>query len=58
MLQYVVIVGLIQFVQHLMQISDFAFGKSPSHTITESSSCFTVGVIRGVAALLPTLCHA
>ena len=38
---------------HLVQILNFGIGKSPSHTITEPSSCLTFGVIQGVAALSP-----
>ena len=55
MLQYTVIACLIQFALHLVQIPEFAIGKSSLYTITEPPPCFTVGVILGVAALLPTL---
>ena len=47
MLQYVVIASLIQFVLHLVQISEFAIGKSPPHHNWASSMlysrCDTVG---------------
>ena len=48
MLQYAVIANLIQFALHLVQIRDFAIGKSThphTHTITELPPCFMVGVI-------------
>ena len=51
MLQYAVIVGLIQFALHLVQIPDFAIGKSPSH----HNGTSMVGVIQGIAALSLTL---
>ena len=44
-LQYAVIVRLIQFAPHLVQIPDFAM-SNPSHTITESPQFFTVDVIQ------------
>ena len=48
MLQYVVIAGLIQFVLHLVQISDVATGKSQPDIITEPSPCFMVDLFQGL----------
>ena len=45
----------IQFALHVVQIFNFAIGKSPQLTITEPSPCFMVGMILGVAALSSTL---
>ena len=53
MWQYAVKASLFQFVLHLVQISDFAIGKSPQ-PITEPPLCFTVGVIQEGEALSPT----
>ena len=53
MLQFAVIVDLIQFVLHLVQIPEFDIGKSPPPL--EPPPYFTIDVIQGVAALSPTL---
>ena len=54
MLQYTVIAGLIQFALFLVQIFDFAIGKSPF--ITAFSLLYGL-CNTGVAAISPTLCH-
>ena len=58
MLQYAMKAGLIEFALDLIQIHDFAKGKSCAPlNHNRASSMLSVGVIQGFAAISPTLLY-